>query len=64
MTASSVAAALRAAASSLNRASFVWGLGLGLLTALQRQPVPVSGTHEPLMHLSRWLDVGVCVWGG
>lgn len=59
VTASSVAAALRAAGSCLNRASFVQDFGLCRLTTLQRQPVSVSRTHELLMHLAGSLHVAV-----
>lgn len=61
MTACSVAAALRAAGSGLNRASFVQDLGPGHPATLQRQPVPVSRTHELLMHLAYWLWVCVTI---
>lgn len=52
VTASSVAAALRAAGSGLNSAPFVSGLGLSRPAPLQRRSVPVSRTHELLIHLA------------
>lgn len=63
VTACSVAAALRAAGSGLNRASFVQDLGPGHPATLQRQPVPVSRTHELLMHLADGFCVCVTVAG-